>query len=426
MPNVQAPDGTVVNFPDSMSSDDIAGVMRQHFPPGGAGHADPSYWDDIKGGLHDLGTSASQGAQAVGGVMARNGMPEWGGAVQGAGQSVANITPNAPAGPTPGATMADAITKGDVGGALSQLPHALLRTAIGAAPTLAAGALAGPVGAGVMAGAQGLGPLSYARAQNNGRTEPTTADVAGAIPGAVGEGVGGAFLPGASKALGPLARAATNVGKDVAAGGIMSTAGQLGGSVGTDARRPARARPRPLRTPSLWALSAPRAPSPRSAAPQWAQLPTTSCRARCPQPNSPEEAASMARVGDAYQQAQARNPNATSFQVMNSLKSETVNKTLALLNEANQIGVVPDDTLSMAKKVLIDQALRHNNTIDTGSDGGTSTLYEEVANSGLRSERPSADPPGDHGHQHAGPECVVPEEPDRPLPRDRQRDWQRR
>ena len=33
MPNVQAPDGSVIQFPDSMSMDQISGVMRQKFPP---------------------------------------------------------------------------------------------------------------------------------------------------------------------------------------------------------------------------------------------------------------------------------------------------------------------------------------------------------------------------------------------------------
>ena len=378
MPNVQAPDGTVVNFPDSMSTDDIAGVMRQHFPAGIQGHANPSYWDDIKGGLHDLGTSASQGAQAVGGVMARNGMPEWGGAVQGAGQSVANITPNAPAGPSPTEGVASSIKSGDYGGALSQLPHAALRAAVGAAPVLAAGALTGPVGAGVAAGLQSLGPTAYARAQNNNRAEPTTSDVLGALPGAAVQGAGGALLPG-SGAASPLARVGMNIAKDAGAGAIMSTGGQLGGSVGTDQGAQLDPAEVAAQAATMGTMGAARSAPAVGRATVGAASDNIMSRT-VPAPQSPEEAASMARVGDAYQQAQARNPNATSFQVMNNLKSETVNKTLALLNEANQIGVVPDAALSMAKKVLIDQALRHNNTIDQG-DGGTSTLYQEIANS---------------------------------------------
>ena len=35
MPNVQAPDGSVIAFPDDMKPEDIVGVMQKHFPPGG-------------------------------------------------------------------------------------------------------------------------------------------------------------------------------------------------------------------------------------------------------------------------------------------------------------------------------------------------------------------------------------------------------
>ena len=377
MPNVQAPDGTVVNFPDSMSNDDIAGVMRQHFPAGATGHANPSYWDDIKGGLHDLGTSVSQGAQAVGGVMARNGMPEWGGAVQGAGQSVANITPNAPAGPSPTEGVANAIKSGDYGGALSQLPHAALRAAVGAAPVLAAGALTGPVGAGVAGVAQALGPTAFARGQNNGRAEPNTSDVLGAIPGAAIQGAGAALLPG-SGAASPLARVGMNIAKDAGAGAIMSAGGQLGGSVGTNAGAQLDPAEVAANAATMGTMGAARSVPAIGRATVGAASDNIMSRT-VPQPNSPEEAASMARVGDAYKQALASNPNANPFQLMNSLKSETVNKTLALMNETAKIGIIPADTLSMAKKVLIDQAQRHNNTIDTGNDSGSSTLYQEVA-----------------------------------------------
>ena len=380
MPNVQAPDGTVVNFPDSMSSDDIAGVMRQHFPPGGAGHADPSYWDDIKGGLHDLGTSASQGAQAVGGVMARNSIPG-GESVQNAGNYVAAHTPDAPAGPSPTEGMTNSIKSGDYGGALSQLPHAALRAAVGAAPTLLAGALTGPVGAGVAGVAQALGPTAFARGQNNGRAEPNTSDVLGAIPGAAVQGAGAALLPG-SGAASPLARVGMNIAKDAGAGAIMSAGGQLGGSVGTDQGAQLDPSQVAAQAATMGTMGAARSVPAIGRATVGAASDNIMSRT-VPQPNSPEEAASQARVGQLYQEAQARNPNATPIQILNSLKSQTSQSTLALMREANSVGILPDDTLSMAKRVLLDQALRHNNTIDSGSDNGTGTLYDEVANSGV-------------------------------------------
>jgi len=192
-----------------------------------------SFSADIKGGLHDIGTAASTGAQAVGVGLNSLGLP---------GQETANnvasslqgITPNEPASPQP-SPIAD-LRAGQYGQALTDTAHRALRGVVGSAPIFAGEALGGPVGAAAGAGLEALGPTAAARAQANNRPM-TGADVAAAIPGAAAQGLAGAMLPGAglpAKLANPLLRAGARAGMGAAGMGGMALTGQVANTLGTD------------------------------------------------------------------------------------------------------------------------------------------------------------------------------------------------
>jgi hypothetical protein len=101
------------------------------------------------------------------------------------------------------------------------------------------------------------------------------------------------------------------------------------------------------------------------------------------QPVSVEDAASQKRVGDAYdthlqavQDTRGGNPQPTA--VLNSLKTETFQRTKAYGRELLDSGILPEGfgpTLS----AVLDQAQRHNNEIASGGLD-TSSLFDDLKN----------------------------------------------
>ncbi|MES1994434.1 MAG: hypothetical protein V4457_12795 [Pseudomonadota bacterium] len=237
MPNVQAPDGTVIAFPDTMPSADISAAMQKHFPVGGTGHSDPSYWGDLKSGLHDLGNSASSGLSVAGAGMTALGLPEMGQTAQGLAQSFADITPNAPPGPSASARLAENLRQGNYRQALtSDLPHAIVSSLPSTMPIIAGGKLGGMKGAAAVTAAENAGPMITERAANNQHETPTLGDVAGAVPGIAANAAMGALIPGgAAKSItNPFLRTGARALLQGEAGAGMNLATQAGTTLGTD------------------------------------------------------------------------------------------------------------------------------------------------------------------------------------------------
>lgn len=194
-----------------------------------------SYSSDVRGGLSDAMTGAGQTSATLGGVLDRNGLPSVGGYLDSAGKWLTTNAPAQPAGQSSGAQLNAAVGNLDWRTALTTLPHAVLRGLIGAAPTIGAGLALGPEAALGVGTLQGLGPEAYERAANNGRSTPNDTDALLALPGAVGQGLGAAIMPGVSGLVeGALGKAGARIGGDLVGNALGSAAGQVGGSLGTD------------------------------------------------------------------------------------------------------------------------------------------------------------------------------------------------
>jgi outer membrane biosynthesis protein TonB len=192
VPNVQAPDGTVVSFPDSMSTDDIASVMQKQFPPTGG---DSSYGADIRQGAHDAMTNLGNAGQAIGSGLADIGLPTAGGYASAAGQWAKANAPDAPAHYQPrSANIMSDIHTGNYRQAAGDVLHGLAQNAAPAGAALGAGmaatavapealaGAAGAAGAGLVGGAMGLGEGAGESAAQAGRTTPNTADLKAGLP----------------------------------------------------------------------------------------------------------------------------------------------------------------------------------------------------------------------------------------------------
>jgi hypothetical protein len=362
-------DGVTHEFPAGTDTAVINKVMKDYATQAAAvGH--PSFGTDIQGGLHDLGTATAEGLRAVGGVMQRNGMPQWGSGVVSAGDAVQSAAPDAPAGPSPSEQLGTAIRQGNWSAVPGLVAHSAVRALPSTAPIFAAGAVGGPVAAGVAAGAEALGPVAYSRAANNGRAEPTTGDVLGAVPGAVGEAVGGSLLPGGSRFVGPVARTTARVLKEAAGGAVMDTAGQLGGSVGTD--QGAQLDPSQVAATALTQGAIGAGRSAPEAAGAGVKSASDQIMARTLEPPAtPEDAASVVRVVNAINTARDAAVNNTGQPLpdtvlANSVKQDLVQNLVGTVRGLVAANLISSVDASDLRSLITNQALRHNNTITDG------------------------------------------------------------
>lgn len=350
--------------------------------------ASNSYAGDLQGGAHDTMTGLSQTANALGGVANRNGYTSLGSAATTAGQFLSDHAPAAVP-ETPNENVGAAISSGRYSDIPGAVLHSAARALPGTAPLLAAGAIpgVGPALAGLTAGAESLGPTAYQRAANNGRSEPNTSDVEGALPSTAANAVGGAILPGgmANKIASPLLRAGAKVGLEAGAGMGMDAASQLGGSVGTD--KGAQFDPAEMAGVGLTqgAIGGGREVLPIARAGIKSGADNVMSRL-VDGPANLDDAQSMSRVGQAYtERLQAvqdtRGGDTQPTAVLNNLKTETFNATLSKIAELQKTGILSDEMARTAKTVLDKQALRHNNEIVDSPD--TSSMFGDLKSSGI-------------------------------------------
>lgn len=327
---------------------------------------------DLQGGLHDLGTEISQGAKAIGGVMQRNGLPDWGGDLSSAGGWVQQHTPDAPPGLAPSEQLTGAIKRGDWGDVPGLALHAALRALPSAVPIIAAGALTdGAALPALIAGGEAVGPEAYARAANNGRSEPTTGDVVSALPGVAGEALGGALIPGGSKLASPIGRSAMRVAKEALGGAVMDTSGQLGATVGTD--KGASLDPAEVAASALsqGAIGAGRSAKEMAGVGIKSGVDQAMARTLTP-PASQADAESVLRVVDRMNRARLGASNASGAALPDTAVANTVKQDLA--SDANrwiaaiqQRGADPSDIADL-RNLVNNQALRHNNVTSDDAD----------------------------------------------------------
>lgn len=362
---VQVDDGFASLPPDKQAEtiDQIKASLAPH----------NSFTSDVQGGLHDLGTSASQGLQAVGGVMSRNGMPEWGGGVSDAGKWVADHTPSEPPGPSPSDQLAGAISHSDWGSVPGLVMHSAVRAAPSVVPILGAEALGGPAAAIGTGAAMALGPEAYGRAANNGRQEPSTADVVGAIPSAALEGAGAALIPGGSKVANPIIRGGVNALRAAAGGAVMDIGGQLGASVGTD--KGAQFDPYQTAGAALTqgAMSAGRH-VPDIVGAGVKNVSDNLMARTLDAPASPADAQSVLRVNQAMEEARQNDINSTGKPRPDTAYAATVRddlytKLMRSVDELRSVGLLDPADVRDLRTLIETQAYRAKNTITEGSDG---------------------------------------------------------
>ena len=342
----------------------------------------PTFTGDIQGGLHDLGTSASQGLKVAGGIASRNGLPTLGGYANSAADTVANYTPNAPTGQDPSGQLADAIRSKDYSAIPGLALHSALRAAPSAAPILAAGSVGGPIAAAAMAGGMAVGPEAYARAANNGRSEPTTSDAVQALPGVAGEALGGALLPGGSKSASLLVRAGKKVASEAAGGAIMDTAGQLGATVGTD--KGASLDPYQVAASGLTQGTIGAGRVAKEAAGSVASGAAKAVGMAAPDPANLDQAATTSRVNEAISQAQAgakatTGRDITPAEAANSVRKDVTSSFQEFGRALRDNGTLSPEEFRTTFQPLFEQVSRHNASPFSTPEG--SSAYDRLQKS---------------------------------------------
>jgi len=120
-----------------MSADEIGKVMQKQFPVGGSGHADPSYWDDLKAGANSAMENTGTALQGAGGILQRNGLPG-GETISDAGAFLRNNAPSVPQNyhNRGGDIIAD-LKQGEFSRAAGDVAHAVVGAAPGAGAAIA-------------------------------------------------------------------------------------------------------------------------------------------------------------------------------------------------------------------------------------------------------------------------------------------------
>lgn len=420
--NVTAPDGTSKPFnvddsflqlPDDQKQAQIAELEKampasfgpstgQPLPPSGQnGPQDTSYGSALQYGASNAVSGLGATAADLGGVAARNGMPEMGGAVERAGNWMkgagAKLGPDpsyAPAGPS----VVQAIKEGRLRDAVGNLLRAGAEGLPDVGATLGAAALGGPAASAAYIAGRSLGPTADARAANNGETSASTADVAAAVPSTVVQsalgtlglgkfGPSAALVGAAPKVLQPLVR----TGEEAVAGAANDAAQQLGGSVGTT-------KGAQLDTDEV-AASAAQAGAARGiseagklAAAGAGRAVNAAQTAATPKIEDPVQAASIERVNRELDAARTASTPRNGEAPPDNVVLNTVKSTLAAQLSAltKQIKPLLDSTQAVYLNSVIDQALRHNNDIGQGDGAGYRSLFDNVADLPVDAETKAA------------------------------------
>lgn len=380
-----APDGTQLQFPSGTADAVVDKAMKDYVTGGHSSVAAPdtppqagSYWNDVKGGAHDVMTGIGATAKVAGQIAGRHGYTNVAGAANTAGDWLNNNAPtDAEAGNTPGQRLVTDIHNRDVSQGASDLGHAAVRTGIATAPGLALGAIpyAGPALAGAYFGATSAGGNAQAVAANNGHQEVTDQDALQSLPATALDVVGGGVLGKAGRiasgVANPVGRAAARVGIDAAAGAGMSAGNQLGTSIGTD--KGASVDPTTVAAAGLSQGAVGGAIAGRHLAGEAVQAGANRMMAAGLEPPANiDQAASVSRVNSAVQSRLGQMDASTGrpmseFQAANNLKSQYSVEIDQAIRQARSNGLSPAD--ASALRELANTARRHTNGIsDDPSD----------------------------------------------------------
>lgn len=367
------------------------GAASQLFPKQDAGQApgqpnaqppsapqDGSYWNDVKGGAHDVMTGIGATAKVAGQIAGRHGYTGFASGANSVGDWLNSNAPTDPeAGNTPGQRLAEDIRNRDLSKGVGDLGHAAARTGIATAPGLAMGAIpyAGPALAGAYFGATSAGNNAQTVAANNGHQEVSDQDALQSLPATALDVVGGGVLGKAGRiasgVANPVGRAAARVGIDAAAGAGMSAGNQLGTSIGTDKGASVDLPSAAAAGLSQGAVGGVAAG--RHLAGDVVQAGANRMMAAGMEPPANlDQAASVSRVVSAVKDRVGQMDASTGrpmseFQAANNLKSQYAVEIDQAIRQARANGLSPGD--ASALRELANTARRHNNGIsDDPSD----------------------------------------------------------
>lgn len=368
------------------TDDQIIQELQDGPPPAG----DTSLASALRYGAAGAARGVGATMETAGQLLERNGAPEWGKAVESAGGAVSGAV-SPPQDYSPAAPAARAALKaGNYGAALSYLPRLAVESAPDMGASLAADAVGGPAATAAYLAARSAGENAQARAANNGRQAPTTADVLASLPGTALQTALGTYGLGKAGPVGkaidaapavarPLARAAV----DAVGYGGADVAQQIGDTLGTDKGvqfDPAEA------VVAAAQGGAARLASEVPGAVR-AGVKAGSDRAMSSMIGSPDDPNlrdSIARVGDLYDAALAGAPEmggdgqaVTPTAALNNVKSTLVGRLQTFLSTAKDNGWLDADQTKVVK-AAIDQAQRHNNTITEAADGDPASTFDLV------------------------------------------------
>jgi hypothetical protein len=364
VPNVQAPDGTVVNFPDSMKPEEIAGVMQKQFPVGGSGHSDPSYWDDIKAGANSAMDTTGTALQGVGGILQRNGLPG-GETISGAGEFLKRNAPEVPQNyHNRGGDIISDLKAGEFSRAAGDVVHGVAGAAPAAGAAIGAGMLGtavgapAAVGAGLVGGVMGLGAGAGSRAAEEGKDVPDTGDVVRAIPRAAADAILSGIGPGklAARSGTALTRAGTMAGVS----GVQSGVDQYDTTGKID--------PEQVGNAAITGAATAGATEIPGAVRGGARKASDAVMSRVV--GAPDDVAgqqSVIRVANGVKAEQAADPSLSLTAAANRTKLTLVEQANRVLQQVKPL-IERDDFRDLSREIN-DAAQRHNNTVNDSTFG---------------------------------------------------------
>jgi len=341
-----------------MTADEIGSVMQKQFPVGGSGHADPSYWDDLKAGANSAMETTGTAAQAVGGILSRNGLPG-GETLSGAGDFLKRNAPEVPQNyHNRGSDIVSDLGQGNFSRAAGDVLHGVASSAAPAAAAIGAGALGSTagapaaLGAGLVGGVMGLGAGAGERAAAEGRAVPDTSDVVRAVPRAAADAVLSGIGPGklAARSGNALTRAAT-MG---AASGGQSAVDQLDTTGTID--------PAQVGNAAITGAATAGATELPGAVRGGAKAASDAVMSRVVgAPDTVEGQQSAVRVASAVQDQMSAQPNLRLTDAANRVKLDLVQQANRVL--ARNKGLMDPEDFHELKSDINDGARRQNNTV---------------------------------------------------------------
>jgi hypothetical protein len=326
-----------------------------------------SFTDDLKAGTSGAMNAVGNLVQGAGSVANDLGATNVGSALTGAGNFVKQHAPSVPAGyHNQGEDILQDLGQGQFMKAAGGVAHAVVAGAPTLGATLAAGALGGPIAGAAVAGGLAEGEAAGRRAQAAGRSAPSSADMAGALPNAA-VNAGLATLP-AGKLLG--GSAARRMAGAALMGGGQSAANQYDATGSIDPTQVGNAAITGAATGGAGELAG----GARGAV----KAGVDNAMSRAYSPASDAQAQSWQRVSNDVAQRQQATPGVDAFAVTNNLKQEYLAKAQNFVNDAKAAGADKSDIRDLSLLVN-NQGLRHNNTISEDP----ASLYGAIDNMGL-------------------------------------------